>query len=75
VAFNSIYPGWYTGRTVHIHVKVPVKGAVIHLSQLFFDDPFTGTVLPPMCRTSIVPDVMYTTTETASTGRVDQRRC
>ena len=44
VTFNSIYPGWYTGRTVHIHVKVHVKGAVIHTGQLFFDDAFTDTV-------------------------------
>lgn len=44
VTFNSIYPGWYKGRTVHIHVKVHVNGAVIHTGQLFFDDAVTDTV-------------------------------
>jgi protocatechuate 3,4-dioxygenase beta subunit len=43
-AFATIYPGWYQGRTVHIHVKVHVSGKVIHVGQLFFDDTFTDTV-------------------------------
>lgn len=42
--FATVYPGWYQGRTVHIHVKVHVGGAVVHTGQLFFDDPFTDTV-------------------------------
>src|SRR5436190_21987672 len=25
VAFKTIYPGWYQGRTTHIHVKVHVR--------------------------------------------------
>ena len=36
--FDTVYPGWYTGRTVHIHVKVHVGGNVIHTGQLFFND-------------------------------------
>jgi protocatechuate 3,4-dioxygenase beta subunit len=28
VEFATIYPGWYTSRTVHIHMKVHVEGAV-----------------------------------------------
>ena len=39
--FDTVYPGWYTGRTVHIHVKVHVGGNVIHTGQLFFDDALT----------------------------------
>ncbi|MGH2558980.1 MAG: DUF3500 domain-containing protein, partial [Thermomicrobiales bacterium] len=27
VEFTTIYPGWYTSRTVHIHMKVHVEGA------------------------------------------------
>ena len=42
--FTSIYPGWYPGRTVHIHVKVHVGGNVIHTGQLFFDDTLTDSV-------------------------------
>ena len=36
--FQTVYPGWYTGRTVHIHVKVHVGGNVVHTGQLFFPD-------------------------------------
>lgn len=42
--FTTVYPGWYNGRTVHIHVKVNVAGKTIHTGQLFFDDTFTDTV-------------------------------
>ncbi len=42
--FATIYPGWYQGRTVHIHIKVHVDGNEIHTGQLFFDDSFTDTV-------------------------------
>ena len=42
--FATIYPGWYQGRTVHIHVKVHVDGNEIHTGQLFFDDSFTDEV-------------------------------
>ena len=44
VTFTTIYPGWYQGRTVHIHVKVHVNGSEIHTGQLFFDDSFTDEV-------------------------------
>jgi protocatechuate 3,4-dioxygenase beta subunit len=42
--FTTVYPGWYNGRTVHIHVKVNVGGKTIHTGQLFFDDTYTDTV-------------------------------
>jgi protocatechuate 3,4-dioxygenase beta subunit len=42
--FTTIYPGWYRGRTVHIHVKVHVGGRVVHTGQLFFSDALTDTV-------------------------------
>jgi protocatechuate 3,4-dioxygenase beta subunit len=42
--FDSVYPGWYQGRTVHIHVMVHVGGNVVHTGQLFFDDTLTDTV-------------------------------
>ncbi|HMK11410.1 MAG TPA: intradiol ring-cleavage dioxygenase, partial [Acidimicrobiales bacterium] len=44
VTFTTIYPGWYQGRTVHIHVKAHVNGREIHTGQLFFDDSFTDGV-------------------------------
>lgn len=44
VTFQTLYPGWYRGRTVHIHMKVHVGGNQIHTTQLFFDDDFTDQV-------------------------------
>lgn len=44
VTFQTLYPGWYTSRTVHMHMKVHVGGSVIHTTQLFFDDAFTDQV-------------------------------
>ncbi|MHC3470165.1 intradiol ring-cleavage dioxygenase [Streptomyces sp. 7R007] len=48
VAFRTVFPGWYQGRCVHIHVKVHVDGAwtdagyegghTCHTGQLFFDE-------------------------------------
>jgi protocatechuate 3,4-dioxygenase beta subunit len=42
--FDTVYPGWYQGRTVHIHVKVHLGGTVVHTGQLFFPDPLTDKV-------------------------------
>jgi protocatechuate 3,4-dioxygenase beta subunit len=42
--FRTVYPGWYMGRTVHIHVKVHVGGNVVHTGQLFFNDATTDLV-------------------------------
>jgi protocatechuate 3,4-dioxygenase beta subunit len=51
--FHTIYPGWYMGRTVHIHMKVSEDGEagktydgghVSHTGQLFFDDAISDQV-------------------------------
>jgi len=42
--FRTIYPGWYMGRTVHIHVKVYLGGRTVHTGQLFFPDSLTDAV-------------------------------
>ena len=48
VQFTTIYPGWYQGRTVHIHARVrTVAGAkTTHdfTTQFFFDDAVTTHV-------------------------------
>ena len=36
VRFETIFPGWYPGRTPHIHMKVFVSGSEIHTGQVFF---------------------------------------
>ena len=48
VTFRTVFPGWYRGRCVHIHVKVHVDGEwtdagyegghTCHTGQLFFDE-------------------------------------
>jgi protocatechuate 3,4-dioxygenase beta subunit len=48
VQFQTIYPGWYSGRTVHIHftirTKTPTSRAYQFTSQLFFRDAVTDLV-------------------------------
>jgi protocatechuate 3,4-dioxygenase beta subunit len=49
VSFRTIYPGWYGGRTVHIHFKVrtdpdAAQGAEF-TSQFFFDEATTDAVI------------------------------
>jgi protocatechuate 3,4-dioxygenase beta subunit len=38
VQFRTIYPGWYPGRTPHIHVKVHVDRRTALTTQLYFDE-------------------------------------
>jgi hypothetical protein len=42
--FRTVYPGWYRGRAVHIHVKVHIAGSVVHTGQFFFPDAVTDAV-------------------------------
>jgi protocatechuate 3,4-dioxygenase beta subunit len=46
--FTTIYPGWYSGRAVHIHFKIRTTGmdgaAYEFTSQLFFDDALSDEV-------------------------------
>ena len=42
--FRTIYPGWYQGRTVHIHTMVHLGGNVVHTGQLYFPDAVTDAV-------------------------------
>ncbi len=44
VAFTTVYPGWYNGRTTHIHVKVHVGATTALTSQLYFPDDVSDTV-------------------------------
>jgi protocatechuate 3,4-dioxygenase beta subunit len=48
VRFTTIYPGWYEGRAVHIHLKIrPVSAfgrGYDFTSQLYFDEAFTDQV-------------------------------
>ena len=48
VQFVTIYPGWYSGRAVHIHFTIRTKAAdggdYQFTSQFFFDDNLTDQV-------------------------------
>lgn len=42
--FQTIYPGWYGGRAVHIHVRARVDGDTVLTSQIYFDEAYTEDV-------------------------------
>ena len=42
--FKTVYPGWYQGRTVHIHAKVHIDKQTVLTSQLFFDEDVNAAV-------------------------------
>jgi len=49
VRFQTIVPGWYPGRTAHLHVKIHPTPTTVLTSQLYFLPEVTETVygLPP----------------------------
>ncbi|MFJ9704364.1 dioxygenase [Streptomyces sp. NPDC101234] len=71
VTFKTIFPGWYRGRCVHVHVKVHVDGEwtdagyegghTCHTGQFFFDEESV------IATTTLDPYVTNTTTRTTLT--------
>jgi protocatechuate 3,4-dioxygenase beta subunit len=58
VAFTTVYPGWYPGRTPHIHVKIFLGTTRLATAQVYFPDEFSAriyTTYEPYSRRS-VPD-------------------
>lgn len=54
--FRSVYPGWYEGRTTHIHMKVAVGPRTVLTSQFFLPDAlseFLYTNLPAYQRSAL----------------------
>ncbi len=52
--FTTIYPGWYEGRAIHIHLKVHTGGDaastytgghINHVGQVFFDDKLSDKLM------------------------------
>jgi protocatechuate 3,4-dioxygenase beta subunit len=37
-AFRSVYPGWYPGRTVHVHFKIIIEDRDMLTGQIYFPD-------------------------------------
>jgi protocatechuate 3,4-dioxygenase beta subunit len=71
VTFTTIYPGWYSGRAVHIHFKVRIydgsSETLEFTSQMFFTDAMNSSVFtaysPYKERSPQTPD----TTDSADT--------
>ncbi|MGV3551105.1 dioxygenase family protein [Rhizobium sp.] len=42
--FLSAYPGWYSGRTIHVHCRVVIEGRELLVSQIYFDDNLSDIV-------------------------------
>ena len=43
-SFVTVYPGWYRGRTVHIHLKVHIDKSTVLTTQLYFDEALNDEV-------------------------------
>jgi protocatechuate 3,4-dioxygenase beta subunit len=41
--FLTIYPGWYSGRTVHVHIKVRTAAGEF-TSQIYFEDALSDRI-------------------------------
>jgi protocatechuate 3,4-dioxygenase beta subunit len=44
VEFVTVYPGWYRGRTVHIHAKVHIDNRTALTTQFYFEDDVSERV-------------------------------
>jgi protocatechuate 3,4-dioxygenase beta subunit len=44
VTFETIYPGWYPGRTTHIHFRLHLPGSTEATSQLYFPEEVSRAV-------------------------------
>jgi protocatechuate 3,4-dioxygenase beta subunit len=73
--FATIYPGWYAGRTAHIHFKVFIDDRAASLGQIYFPDDlnrFVFTTVPPYCSRARRRDTLNREdTVLASTGGRD----
>lgn len=45
VDFDTCFPGWYSGRTIHIHFTVRVNGTEYVTSQFVFDDALDDEII------------------------------
>ena len=80
VTFQTIYPGWYSGRAIHIHFKVRLYDGSSETyeftSQLFFDPAVTSQVVQTSDYSARGRRTRPTrrTTSTAATERVSSCR-
>jgi protocatechuate 3,4-dioxygenase beta subunit len=43
--FDTCFPGWYSSRTVHVHLTITVGGAASVTTQLCFDDALVTSIV------------------------------
>lgn len=61
-SFTSVYPGWYAGRPLHVHLMARIKGTTTRLitTQLYFPAAFTvdvhSTEPAYMARAASIPE-------------------
>jgi protocatechuate 3,4-dioxygenase beta subunit len=46
VQFDVVYPGWYSGRTPHIHVRIGLDDEELLLTQVYFPDELNAFIYP-----------------------------
>jgi protocatechuate 3,4-dioxygenase beta subunit len=80
VRFDTLFPGWYHGRTPHIHLKVSVGGDEVHTGQLFMSEKVARAVYRTryyeargQADTSHAEDMIYGDGGARSTLRIRKR--
>ena len=80
VRFDTLFPGWYHGRTPHIHLKVSVGGDEVHTGQLFMSEKVARAVYRTryykargQADTSHAADMIYGDGGARSTLRIRKR--
>jgi len=80
VRFDTVFPGWYRGRTPHIHLKAHVGGEEVHTGQLFMGETVTRAVYRSryyasrgQADTSHASDMIYRDGGARSTLRIRRR--
>jgi protocatechuate 3,4-dioxygenase beta subunit len=80
VRFDTVFPGWYHGRTPHIHLKVSVGGDEVHTGQLFMSEKVARAVYATryykargQADTSHAEDMIYGDGGRQSTLRIHKR--
>jgi protocatechuate 3,4-dioxygenase beta subunit len=80
VRFDTVFPGWYRGRTPHIHLKVHIGGDEVHTGQLFMGEKVTRAVYRTryyqsrgQAETSHAEDTIYQRGGSRSTLRIRRR--
>ncbi len=76
VTFSTIYPGWYQGRTTHIHCKIILGDNTVLTAQLYFPDALSEylyTNVAPYNTRSLKRDTVNASDMLVQSGDADYR--